>query len=525
MHINIPELLASSSPPSEAERAHVNQLLDISNDEICRLTATIDKLVLERELLQRNVASYEAILAPIRLLSDDVLREIFVSCLPPNKAAATATADAPLLLGLICRYWRQLSLSTPALWASIQVQFSPSLASVDVQRLCDEAKAWLARSGTCPLTIQLSDINCKHPDSAINFVRSLTRFSNRWRSIEIDAPATWLTSLVSLSKSEVPKLEKFSHLSGDVGCGDLWQSLGILESERLNELGLCNSILNINMSLSNINFGQLTRLNLDVGYQSTPTYISRILTRCRNLVACHIRINIVHPATLSYEWTFEPVTLHRLLNLSLSTTGYSDRTSNLLDELEEFLSRIKLPQLSSFKHTIPRVTSWLSVAQRSPIENLTLFLAHLGDESVVQYLRSSISIKRLRINFAYDSRNAPESIARMTLLMTTEDAGKVICPCLEVLELPRFIFPSTTFVDLVKRRAAFRGSDGNTPLKVVHATFVRITVDLKVLSQLDDLVASGLALSVVYCPRRITQNIVQCWPQNASRMMELDWPT
>ncbi|KAJ7592577.1 hypothetical protein C8J56DRAFT_1045048 [Mycena floridula] len=210
MHIDIPELLASSSLPTEAERAYLNQLLSTSNDEISRLTAAIDKLVLERETLQQNVASYQAILAPIRRLPEDMLREAFVHCLPSNEAAATVITDTPLLLGRICRSWREIALSTPALWASIHVQFFQNFKPPQVQRLSKEASAWVARSGACPLTIRVDYGGCEDP-LAIEFIESLTNLSKRWRSLEIRAPAEWLVWLASLSNSDDLWLQSFSH--------------------------------------------------------------------------------------------------------------------------------------------------------------------------------------------------------------------------------------------------------------------------------------------------------------------------
>ncbi|KAJ7592527.1 hypothetical protein C8J56DRAFT_928889, partial [Mycena floridula] len=474
MHIDIPELLASSALPTEAERAYLNQLLSTSNNEISRLTVAIDKLVLEREALQQNVASFQAILAPIRRLPEDMLREIFVHCLPPKRAADTMTTEAPLLLGLICRSWRVISLTTPALWASIRVQFFQNLKPLQVQRLSKEAQAWIARSGTCPLTVELLSSHHIEPP-VVEFVESLTRLATRWRQIRIEGPAQALTSLKTLSKNDVPRLEEFSHSEmtrryTDRGCDDLWESLDILAGNRLRDLGLRNVMMqNLGLATSKVNFGQLTRLSLGAGSRMTLMSIGEVLARCLNLVTCDLSASSTDSTAAS--WNFPPIILLHLLTLNLNIFGYMERGLGRPDELEEFLSAFTVPQLSSFKHDGRKASHWLSIAQRSAIENLTMPLVHLRHESVLPYLRSSI-IKRLKLNVSYNQQLPwhVESVERiesadLELLMATNNAVEVVCPLLEVLELDYFCYSSATFVDLVKQRAGFRSSDGIRPLK------------------------------------------------------------
>ncbi|KAJ7592583.1 hypothetical protein C8J56DRAFT_1126931 [Mycena floridula] len=533
MQVDIPALLASSSLPTEAERVYLNQLLDTSNDEISRLTAAIDTLVLQRETLKSNVTSYKAILAPIRHLPGDMLREIFIHCLPTNKAAAIATTAAPLLLGRICRSWREIALSTPALWASIQVQFSPSVDSVDVQRLCNEAKTWLARSGTCLLTIGVERGYCKDP-VAIQFIQFLTNLSARWRSIEIDAPARWLLPLTSLSRNDVPKLEKFSHWTSeflsesDLAGEPFWQSLDIWGAERLHDLGLSNFALqDTTIAISKINFGQLTRLKLNTGF--TFMDAADILRRCPNLTGSSMFI--MRSSSEDAERKFAPITLHHLSSFTLMVP-YS-RTSSQPGALEKFFSSLNLPRLTFFNHntkgdsTVP----WITLLRTSPIENLALSLSDLRDQSLLHYLRANTLIKRLQISMlhhpsAHEARIEMDSLA---LLMAIDDASDVLCPFLEVLDLQEFgafgwgqeSFTAPDFVKLVRRRAALGSGDGKRHLKIVRAKFIR-NIDIRVISQLDDLIASGLSLSVSYQPPPGPLEVDICyWPCKSA---DSDWP-
>ncbi|KAJ7592580.1 hypothetical protein C8J56DRAFT_479406 [Mycena floridula] len=530
MQVDIPALLASSSLPTEAERVYLNQLLDTSNDEISCLTTAIDKLVLQREALKSKVTSYKAILAPIRCLPEDMLREIFIHCLPTNKAAAIATTAAPLLFGLICRSWRDFALSTPALWASIQVQFSPSVDSVDVQRLCNEAKTWLARSGTCPLTIGVNHGYCTDP-VAIQFVQSLTDISARWRSIEIAAPAQWLLPLASLSNTDVPKLEKFSHweVTGPWETGGpwatglidqvgetIWQSLDILGAGRLQDVTLSKFALQDTAAaaISKINFGQLTRLTLNTGL--TFMDAAEILRRCPNLKESHM--SITRSPSADAEHNFEPITLLHLCSFTFIMV-YPGQVV-----LEQFFSSLDLPQLTSFNHNMGghSTVPWIHLVRTSPIENLSLSLSDLRDQSLLHYLRANTLIKRLQINYF-----SGIEMDCLPLLLAIDNASDVLCPFLEVLEVLESEpggwgyepFLDIDFVKLVRRRAALSSTDGKPHLKVVRAKFSS-SVHIRVISQLDDLIASGLSLYVSYPPPFTPEGNTCYWPCKPAD----DWP-
>ncbi|KAJ7581408.1 hypothetical protein C8J56DRAFT_833435 [Mycena floridula] len=526
MDLQIPEFLASSSPLTVAERANINQLLDTSNNEISRLSAAIDKLVLEKERLQANVASYKAILAPIRLLPEDMLREIFVSCLPSEEAASTAITDAPLLLGRVCRSWREIALSTPELWTSIHIQF---LFETDTLRLCDEAHAWIARSGTCPLTIRVTWNTVTDDPVPGNFIDSLTIFSKRWRSIEIQAPPQWMASLRSLSKSDVPRLERFNYSATPGAYNDgqvsetLWQSLDILEGERLHDVTLNNTwVQNPIAATSKINFEQLARLDLSFGFRFTSQHAADILTRCPNLIACHLLMASSYPTEPTAR--FAPITLLHLSSLTIELCQtYPDATPSDNEILGHFFSNLTLPQLNSFSHNLGQyhICPWTGLARASPIENLDLSLSDFGDPAVLEYLRTSTSLKRLKFSAwpSFAQEYAP-GVDPLAPLMAIDNASDVVCPFLEVLELPSFGFSEEVFVELVRQRAALRDSEGKAHLKVVRADF-HCNVQLDILSQLDDLMASGLSLSVSYRPLIRPEDMIHYWP---CQLPDLGWP-
>ncbi|KAJ7601144.1 hypothetical protein C8J56DRAFT_27270 [Mycena floridula] len=520
--MDIDELLASGSPPTESQRARLKELFDTSNNKISHLNAVIDKLVIEREMLQRDVVSYKAILAPIRHLPGDMLQEIFVSCLLAKNTPDMTITNTPLLLGHVCRSWRELVMLTPQLWASIHVKFTENLNPITIQRLCDEAQTWIARSGICPLTVKVENGGCTSP-IVVKFIQSLTRFSMRWRSIELEAAAVWLTPLMSLSKSDVPRLEKFSHSelrtrhggrTTGLDCENLWESLAILGGERLHDLTLQNYMVKNPdvLFMSKIRFGQLTRLTLDAESRSALGFVADTFTRCPNLIACCLSIAETtlsdHPANPRH---FAPMTLPCLSTLDLTIRGRCN------DSIEDFCSNLHLPQLSSFKHSVQSVSSWVSIVQSSSVslESLAISFAALQHESVLEYLCTSTSIKRLRIT---DTGSC--LIHDMRSLLPINNFGDIACPNLQVLEFHNIqSLSDPDFVEFVRQRTAFGNMGGNQQLKVVHATFYR-SADIRVLSQLEDLITAGLSLSISYHPDR-SAPWAHHWP---AKVAELEWP-
>ncbi|KAF8871500.1 hypothetical protein BD779DRAFT_460068 [Infundibulicybe gibba] len=50
-------------------------------------------------------------------LPPEILREIFLHCIPPGEWGSFSAYDAPWLLLKVCRSWRGVAFSTPKLWS------------------------------------------------------------------------------------------------------------------------------------------------------------------------------------------------------------------------------------------------------------------------------------------------------------------------------------------------------------------------------------------------------------------------
>jgi hypothetical protein len=92
--------------------------------------------------------SLHLIVYPILTIPVELTSEIFLHCLPVDPAQPNARL-APLLLGRICRVWRNIAYTNPMLWASLELTVWARNA------LKFRVEDWLRRTGGAPLSLSL----------------------------------------------------------------------------------------------------------------------------------------------------------------------------------------------------------------------------------------------------------------------------------------------------------------------------------------------------------------------------------
>ncbi|KAF7336994.1 hypothetical protein MVEN_02135900 [Mycena venus] len=205
--------------PSDPEILEIRALLVDPADELARLDAQIEEMEFalsqlkeKRASLKAPIDAHRALISPMRRVPLDVLQEIFFSCLPmPSMNALIEPAEAPLLLGRICRHWRRVAYSSPMLWSSIHI---PSLnydyhSHALTSKLESVVGAWLERSATCPLSISFFDSTNyfgsnigKHP-----LISQLLAISPRIRHLELSGDAHFLRPLLQLGPEDLSLLK------------------------------------------------------------------------------------------------------------------------------------------------------------------------------------------------------------------------------------------------------------------------------------------------------------------------------
>ncbi|KAG7099947.1 hypothetical protein E1B28_001740 [Marasmius oreades] len=197
---------ASSSETCQIHGLLVQPIEELArlNAEIQHLKSTLNYLISQREKLQTFVSSHKALISPIRRLPAEVMSEIFVHCLQTKDRNPTRSlAEAPLLLTLVCRRWREIALSTAQLWSSLHIYLPPTAQKYEIRltevinRRAEGVKAWLSRSGSLPLSISLVvGLDRDSSGRAVLVYKSVMdvffSFSHKWGTLMLRVPSCLL---------------------------------------------------------------------------------------------------------------------------------------------------------------------------------------------------------------------------------------------------------------------------------------------------------------------------------------------
>ncbi|KAJ7291473.1 hypothetical protein C8J57DRAFT_1273112 [Mycena rebaudengoi] len=377
----VPEI-EPRSPHGCDDKAHLLEL----EEELNKLRAVFHNtpdpygvLQSRRDALERDIALYHITPALIQHFPSELLLKIFRSCsdfpitLPPK-------ADEPLLLlTQVSRSWRELTLQSPELWASISVNFAQE--GTDVQAVTRISEKWLARTGptyqlsiTAACTGKFAELTCEDPLRVSSFMLLVISHAHRLKHLELAFPFTALHPLLHLPCGSLPYLEVLN-LQPLLRCVDL----GLTERHKES----CNwpinapafrslpSIREITFQmnpLSNISgleeffertidsmmepsssgaaatpppftpslslpWSQLTTMRF-LAMKLTPYMWCSILAHCPKLEECWLGLlsPIGHPTQYAGD-----LYLEQLYHLHIATTG----------DLDEFLTCIVTPQLKT----------------------------------------------------------------------------------------------------------------------------------------------------------------------------------
>ncbi|KAJ6610434.1 hypothetical protein B0H10DRAFT_417444 [Mycena sp. CBHHK59/15] len=182
-------------------------------DEVCAAIAH-QKLILEeleanRKNIQRQLDSL--VVYPILTLPVEITSQIFIHSLPAEDAQPS-TCNAPLLLLEICRAWRQIAISTPSLWATLNLDMCELDASFwDVKQFQRCIYGWLDRARGNPLFVSLRE--WVNPDDERFIVTQgrlefISRFAHHLQSLKLHVSEDHLDDISS--RLTFPLLRKLS---------------------------------------------------------------------------------------------------------------------------------------------------------------------------------------------------------------------------------------------------------------------------------------------------------------------------
>ncbi|KAF7377530.1 F-box domain-containing protein [Mycena sanguinolenta] len=128
----------------ESDRAHVvalaAQILDLEN--------SISALRVEQAQVQSRLDSYKY---PVLTLPTEIVTQIFIRVLPPYPGYLSLTGTlSPTSLTHLCHQWREIAISTPSLWRTIDLSDN----NIPLEQRVNIFSLWSERSRSCPLSVE-----------------------------------------------------------------------------------------------------------------------------------------------------------------------------------------------------------------------------------------------------------------------------------------------------------------------------------------------------------------------------------
>ncbi|KAJ7701189.1 hypothetical protein B0H17DRAFT_976702 [Mycena rosella] len=500
MHSPFKDLLYTNAVPSDAERNDIRGLLEGPlkqvaelTKELSRLQAFIDAASKERNELQESIDAHLALVSPARQLPDDIVRAIFVACLPSTRNPAMSGAEAPLLLCQICRSWRSIALTTPRLWASIHIVV-PTQSKLEA--VTATVAAWLARAGTVPLHISMVFSQTAHAFTGYDIsslLSVLVAASLRWNDIRLALPQYGAGSaLFSLSSKDVPVLQTLA-LAGVPSTIDTTlrappNPLSFLATKSLRSIVIpsWNYFLQSSVSWEYLN-------HLTIKNKSDATYnsILSILRKCPRLETCEIPVH----GKLGDILPQEHFTLPRLSHLSIR---YSHIPSD-----SHYFTHMTLPALRSLHCHIPTLPPDVALTSVVPsptlLERFRVEMRNIKSSTLLAALSHMPSLRELQIlGEPVDEICRTQDPEFLVHLTPSPDApGAVLCPRLECIELMGFGKVSDeTLLKFIQARTGSHFHDVSRLSRV--NLLINREMQLDIRQHLQDAVARGLQMYVQY---------------------------
>ncbi|KAJ7192159.1 hypothetical protein GGX14DRAFT_480334 [Mycena pura] len=157
------------------------------------------ELSVHRDALQ---AQLDPIVFSINSLPFEILAEIFLCARHECRHKTPSGKRPPLLLLRVCRYWRDVAVSTPSLWTRLSVILRRKETPGQSALLDAFLARWTNRAGTAPLSLRLYDTSLLAPRDRIDALLQL--YAPRTTFLRVQTSASNLMGL--------PSLDSLTHL-------------------------------------------------------------------------------------------------------------------------------------------------------------------------------------------------------------------------------------------------------------------------------------------------------------------------
>ncbi|KAJ6582860.1 hypothetical protein DFH09DRAFT_1144787 [Mycena vulgaris] len=457
-------------------------------DEISRMQQLLNELTQKRDALDDFIAAHLAMVSPARRLPEDIIRHVFMACLPSHRNPFIISNESPLLLCQICSDWRRLALSTPRLWAAVHVVVP---GEPKAQVLAGLLKNWLNRSGVLPLSISVvfSRVFTREDDTVPPALGLLTSFSHRWGNIQFDFPHHgYFAAFANLCPDDVPMLQSITvHGFGrSFSWGDSlsYQFISFLDTPSLRRVivGYIRELRTLQLPWASLNV-----LVVEEGLIPCDEAIA-ILRQCPALETCAFPLGPWIPTTNVQE------------SISLPHLRFLTISSELGSAAVSFFAVLDVPSLRSLtyseqlwlNHSPP-----LSPLLAGSLEHFALTVMELPGD-VHKCLADMPLLQDLELVTTIRSREAYHEYVVEQLIPSKNSPALVLCPALRSLVL---IGLNETVSDDALLQLV-RGRTSSRPQGVARLSRLSIIAErdrqIDILPLLQEEISLGLVISLEY---------------------------
>ncbi|KAF8149951.1 hypothetical protein B0H34DRAFT_731839 [Crassisporium funariophilum] len=428
-----------------------SDLLDSPGSDAIRYRKPSDEPTHDVTSSRLSVKAAGPFLSPIYRLPTELLQEIFVLCLPCDKFIQPSPLQAPLLLTHICAPWRNICISLPALWSSLQTVLPKADSSMDTHKLNNSEimSLWLSRAGETPLSFSFRPGHVElFIDIAVHST-SIPGLSLRWHHLKMYIPKG--TSISFLIPDHLPLLEtlEISTTNGLHRRQIELLSNALLSVPNLSQFIWRNSSYSRSAGLQ-MRWSNLTRLVIEA--VMTIQLALKCLSVAHRLVYVSLRLGWSSTAFIAPRSSI--ITLPGLKSLIIRIDGY----------LLEFLLAVAFPNLQELG--ITHRAEWphaafMAFLERSncALQSFSLYSTPVSELDLVQYLeRFHGTLKELTLHevaeASHEVAEASQNVTDAILVRLTDFGDKsVLCPKIEIVRLGEITpFTFGVFVDMVKSR-------------------------------------------------------------------------
>ncbi|THU93094.1 hypothetical protein K435DRAFT_779985 [Dendrothele bispora CBS 962.96] len=215
-------LLDTNHATSCAEAKHIREFLRLPEQELRDIDEEIARLHTRKEKLSSYIHKHRQLLSPIRRFPPEMIAELFTYCLPSTYPPTRDPSEAPLLLTLVCKQWREIALCTPYLWSALHIYIPYSRVQdkgfMEIRK--NRIKQWLERSGNLPLSLSLThrksdwEWTRQGSDNQELLISSLMEcfieYSSRWKDLTLNAPDTVFQLIGAVPPEKLRALQRLS---------------------------------------------------------------------------------------------------------------------------------------------------------------------------------------------------------------------------------------------------------------------------------------------------------------------------